>query len=322
MTVSAVTPATDDSLDEPRAPAGGPAHFVFRALYVASLPLALLPRPLGLLVVRGLAALVHPLARGLRATVAANRRFFVGDESAPDTGFSTRAVFYAYGRYVLDVFLAWRGAGPKVRATGMGHLARLARRGCGVIIVTTHSGNWERGLDALPRERPDVAVVTARGGFPLFERLRSRLRERRAMNEQLGGDSFDAIALLARLRRGGWVALQGDRAEPGRGEWCPFGAGEAYLPTGFLELARHSGAAVLPVTTRYVGDGELRVDIAPPIFWKTDTTTLRSGLHEALAGAIREAPEQWLMMSPVMRARRESGTECSDRRSGSSTATT
>ena len=117
------------------------------------------------------------------------------------------------------------------------------------------------------------------------------------------------------------MALQGDRAEPGRGEWCSLGAGEAYLPTGILKLARYAEAAVLPVTTRYLDDRRLHVQIDAPLASDGDIGELRESLHECLADSIRRDPEQWLMMVPMMRPRQERRAEC-NQYSGSSTATT
>lgn len=295
---------------------------LLRGFYLALLPLAIVPRALGLPLVRFAARLVWHLAPSLRRMVRTNRELFDGVElSDREADAYTRAVFVAYGRYVLDLFLSFRRAGPEVEVRGEAHLRSLQAAGSGAVLVTAHTGNWECGLFALPSERPDVEVITAAGRFRMLERLRTSLRRRFGMRERLGGESLDAIGLLDRIRRGGWLAVQGDRAEENRGEWTSFGAAEAYLPVGPWRMARAAQVPILPVTTFYESDRKLIIHIDALIATDVEELEVRRRLHEALAAAVRRAPEQWLMMTPVMRSGPKEIPAC-DPLSGSSTATT
>ena len=297
-----------------------PGLALLRIFYLLLLPLVLVPRSLGLGLVRLAARIVWFLAPSLRRTVRENHELFVGRRlSEGDARDFTRQVFFAYGRYVLDLFLSFRRAGPQVEVRGVEHLRVLLDAGTGAVLVTTHTGNWECGLFALPRERPQVEVITAAGRFRGLERLRSALRRRFGLRERLGGKSLDALDLLGRVREGSWLAVQGDRAEPDRGEWSPFGAGEAYLPVGPWRLARAAAVPLLPVTTFYENDDTLVVHIDALVPSDGEGEEVRRRLHDSLAAAVRRAPEQWLMMVPVMR--REESSAC-DPLFGSSTATT
>ncbi|HXH81848.1 MAG TPA: lysophospholipid acyltransferase family protein, partial [Candidatus Tectomicrobia bacterium] len=103
------------------------------------------------------------------------------------------------------------------------------------------------------------------------------------------------VALVAALRRGDVVALQGDRAIGTRGDIAvPFFGRPAWFPVGPFVLARAAGVPVVPAFCLLGPNARYRVELAPPMH-------VARGEEEAAArrwvavleGIVRGHPTQW-----------------------------
>ncbi len=171
----------------------------------------------------------------------------------------------------------------------------------GFVLVTAHIGHWETGSMLAPSRH--VHVVREEELDPQAQTFM-----RQMFAEQAGetgftmhfvqGDPVLGMKLLAALRRGEIVALQGDRPRTdGRvlttslfGQ--PFG-----VPLGPPALARAADVAMLPAYVFREGRYRARVAIRPPI---QVPSTGRAGLEAAahqiateIEWAVREHPHQW-----------------------------
>jgi lauroyl/myristoyl acyltransferase len=181
-----------------------------------------------------------------------------------------------------------------VAGEGDAHVA-AALDGGGVVVLTAHVGNWElagRTLVARGGGRP-LHIVMAAEAHPGVERL---LR---------GGDApvrfvtvrtpADAVPLVAALRRGEIVGMQGDRPLGQRGD-APvefFGA-PALFPLGPFLLARAAGVPVLPAFCVLRADRRYAVHLAPPL--RVERGEEESALRrwvDGLAAVIARHPTQW-----------------------------
>lgn len=182
---------------------------------------------------------------------------------------------------------------------GIEHLYDAVDHGRGVLLVTAHLGAPEfpvhvgaaLGLDVLSlaqvNESPEVnAVLTS-----------ARTRHgARFLDADLGG----LRAALEQLRCGRVVALAADRDLRRSGRSAPFFGERTTLPSGPIELARRTGAVVLPAFVLRVGPGRYALRFESPI----DLTM--GGLEEAtcvlaraLEEGIRRAPEQWFVLQSI-----------------------
>ena len=187
---------------------------------------------------------------------------------------------------------------------GEHHLAAIARDGRGAIVLTAHLGNWELAgrLMALRMGRP-THVVVAPEEDPGVERF---LRGGPAPVRFVSRDEpRAALPLVAALRRGEIVAMQGDRALGTRGDvGVRFFDAEAAFPLGPFLLARASGVPVVSAFCVLDHDRHYTVRVDEPMRVEADGE--RAALERwvaVLERAVRAHPEQWFnfydVWSPV-----------------------
>jgi lauroyl/myristoyl acyltransferase len=112
------------------------------------------------------------------------------------------------------------------------------------------------------------------------------------------------VSLVAALRRGEVVALQGDRALGTRGDTLAdfFGAPTAF-PRGPFVLARAAGVPVLPAFCLLAPDRRYTVSMAPPLrVTAGEEEMVLARWVATLEGMVRRAPEQWFNFYDVWSA--------------------
>jgi lauroyl/myristoyl acyltransferase len=203
----------------------------------------------------------------------------------------------------------------KLSYSGLENWEKARRDGSGVVVVTSHIGGWEIGSAAAPEasDSAEVHVVREREANPVAQKFVEGLLQ------DLGGTQYtthfadeDAnlgVELLAALRDGGVVALQGDRPRAGsQVERVEFFDHTVSLPPGPAQLARLAGVPLIPVFTFREGRGHYRVVICDPIPI-TRSADRRGDVHRAvqllantIEEAIREHPLQWFCFSNITEA--------------------
>jgi lauroyl/myristoyl acyltransferase len=175
--------------------------------------------------------------------------------------------------------------------TGVEHFQRLTG---GVISLTAHVGNWDLAGRLLARHgaRPTHVVVAAEE-VPTLERwLRRNATGLRFVPRARPTIS---LGLMAALRRGEAVALQGDRALGTRGDvWVPFFGRPAPFPIGPFHLARAARAPVVPAFCTLDTDHRYSVTVVEPLAVGPggEEEALRSWVA-ILERTVRERPTQW-----------------------------
>lgn len=171
---------------------------------------------------------------------------------------------------------------------------RLASLSGGLISLTAHVGNWELAgrLLAGGSARPTHVVVTPDEARELQRWVR---RDGEGVRFVSRSRPTVSLELLAALRRGEVVGVQGDRALGTRGDVeIPFFGRPARFPLGPFLLSSRVGVPLLPAFCVLDAQYRYRVKIAEPF-------TAARGEEEAAAGAwvaaleaiVREYPTQW-----------------------------
>jgi lauroyl/myristoyl acyltransferase len=175
---------------------------------------------------------------------------------------------------------------------GPHHAAGL--RDSGFIVLTAHVGNWElagRLLASREQGRP-LHVVMAPEADPRVERLLRHGGPARIVTLRAPAD---AVPLVAALRRGEIVGMQGDRPLGHRGDVpVTFFGAPALFPVGPFVLARAAGVPVLPAYCVLRADRRYAVELQPPI--RVARGEEESCLAEWIAGlaaVIGRHPTQW-----------------------------
>jgi len=163
-----------------------------------------------------------------------------------------------------------------------------------VVSLTAHIGNWElAGRILAQRSAGTTHVVVAVEEARVLERW---------LRRDGGGVRFVprshptvSLALMAALRRGESVALQGDRALGNRGDVSvPFFGHQAPFPIGPFQLARAAAVPLVPAFCTLDGDGRYALRVLEPL------TIVRGGEEDALRvwvamleRLVAQKPTQW-----------------------------
>ena len=211
-------------------------------------------------------------------------------------------------RYYADFAYGPRrgGARPFESAEGIHHITEAAARGHGVILLSAHLGNPESigrtladlGLDLVVLTEPlrpqavhDFVQATREGSNPGVRFVSADLPGIRLM--------------LEHLKRGGVIAVLGDRDVLGNGVPLTFFGEHARMPGGIADLALRTGAAVVPGFALRTRNGGIRAVVEPPLNLPrsgdaaADPAEARRRVVAALERGIRMAPDQWFPLAPV-----------------------
>jgi lauroyl/myristoyl acyltransferase len=177
------------------------------------------------------------------------------------------------------------------RVDGAEHVARLEG---GFISLTAHVGNWELAGRLLAGRAGRVThVVVAQDEAVDLDRWVRRDGE--GMRFVSRSRPTVSLELVAALRRGEVVAVQGDRALGTRGDvLLPFFGAPAPFPLGPFILARAVGLPLVPAFCLLDKSRRYTVTVTAPL------TVLRGGEEEAahawvgaLERVVSERPTQW-----------------------------
>jgi len=264
------------------------------AYRLAALVAGALPRSLRLVLASALGSALAPWFPAERAAIRrAIDRIVPG--AAPEARAAlVREVFRHFAMCFSELVVPDGRAPERLVAHVHGAASLTALGRSGAIVLTAHLGNWELGGRLLARRlgRPTHVVVAAEAD-PAVERF---LRRGPAdVRFVVRTDSTSTLPLVAALRRGEIVAMQGDRALGTRGD-VPvmfFGA-PAPFPLGPFVLARAARVPVLPSFCLLAADRRYVVTLGEPIEVEPDAE--RAALARwvtTLEAAVADHPEQW-----------------------------
>lgn len=256
-----------------------------------------LPRGWRLSLAAAVARALAPRFAAERAVVRANLARIVPGIGGAALERRVDDVFRHFAMCFVDLISTNRhGAADRLFSgvAGREHLHAAMAGGRGLVILTAHLGNWELAgrLLAQYATRPTHVVVAAEVD-PAVERfLRGAPAPVRFVTRS---SPTAALSLVAALRRGEVVALQGDRALGTRGDVAvPFFGADAPFPLGPFLLARAAEVLAVPAFCVLGADRRYTVEIGSAIAAPRDRE--RSALAQwvrALEHIVRRHPEQW-----------------------------
>ncbi len=222
----------------------------------------------------------------------------------------SRQTLRSYARYWLESFrlpvLSQDRIQADMHATGEETLQGNLAAGRGVIIALPHTGNYElAGVWIIHRGVGKFTTVAERlKPESLFRRFLD-FREGLGMEvlPASGGDSRFGV-LAQRLRAGGLVCLVSDRDVTGRGIEVEFFGEKARMMAGPAALAVQTGAALLPTTLWFDGDGwGARIGDEVPVpeagTRREKVAVMTQAVARAYEDGIRAHPQDWHMLQKV-----------------------
>ncbi len=176
--------------------------------------------------------------------------------------------------------------------------------GKGVILATAHLGNFDLAAQLWAFRGYKVTVLVE----PLLHdprgRLMTHLRECHGLSfVPLGTPALKRV--VRELRSGGVVIVACDRDIGGKGVRVKFLGEETNLPSGAVELALITGAAIIPVFSVRDGGRHFSLFFEPPVPMSggerngRQTAENLEKLLSVVGEYVRRYPEQWVLTEPV-----------------------
>ncbi len=187
---------------------------------------------------------------------------------------------------------------------GVNHYFEAADRGCGVIMFSAHAGSPEYIFRSASHLGLDMVVLTEPLSPPRVHDFVHRVRATPGVRF-LPADGGGLREAISTLRAGGTLAIMGDRDIQDSGTEVLFFGERCSLPSGAVQLALRTRAALIPVHGTRVGPARFRVNIGAPLALSRSgdrDADLAAGMRvfaRALEQIISGAPDQWFALHPV-----------------------
>ena len=180
------------------------------------------------------------------------------------------AVYKNYTYYLIDLLYLSHGQDRvenyAITINGGDNLWKALEKGKGVVLLTSHLGNWEIGGRAIRGVGKKIHLVYSPDSIDIFERQRNLMRgEESVQNVILKPGGLSSLTLYRLLEEGELVALQGDRLLFDRGIPIPFFGSLARFPQGPVRLAQLSGSPVVPIFIPMKGYKAYEIIIEAPL---------------------------------------------------------
>lgn len=266
----------------------------YRAVAVVA---ATLPRALRLRLAAGVADVLRRPFAAERAVVGDNVGRIRPEATPAERAALVNGVFRHFAMCFSDLVTANRGERIERllgAIEGEHHLEAMTKTGRGAVVLTAHLGNWEVAgrLMAVRMGRPTHVVVAPEADDRVERFLRGGPAPVRFVTRN---EPRAVLPLVAALRRGEIVAMQGDRALGGRGDTrVSFFGGPAPFPLGPFILARAAGVPVVPAFCVLRRDRRYTVSVgeAIPVSTEHERVALEQWVR-LLERMVRAYPEQW-----------------------------
>ena len=281
----------------------------FLLYYVTFHTIGRLPLPFLYALMGATAWLAYQLAPGARRNIYENLRHVMPEASEGRKRSAAKRILRNVALYYADVAhlprmdindffqrrLVYHGMEEHVRPA--------LERGRGVILLSAHYGNPELAVQGL--------IPAGIRVFALTEPVHPRLS--RLMDEFRGskGHSFGPVnvgnvkRVIQTLKKGGVVALMGDRDIQGpKDEFLFFGV-PALMPTGPIEVALRTGATVIPAFSFRRQKFGIEVFLEEPLGversgdFAADVRSAMLQYIERLERRLREDPGQWAVLEKI-----------------------
>ena len=242
------------------------------------------------------------------AVVVANLQPIVGGDGSAAVR-AARQNFRQFAAKLVDLWRYEAGVSFENRlhpAAGWNHFSTALNSGRGVLLVTPHLGNWEFGAPLLRRHGQRPLVLTAPEPGGQFTEIRAAARALQGIDTLVvGEDPFAFVEVIRRLQDGGVVALLVDRPPAATAVEVPFFGRPFQASIAVAELARATGAVVLPVFIVRDVHGYQAHALEPVAYDRRALGTraarvaLTAEILRAFEPVIRQFPDQWFHFVPV-----------------------
>lgn len=243
-----------------------------------------------------------------RRALQDNLRVVLGEGATPRTlRIYTRRTFINFAKYLADFFRTEKVSREErlrqVAVENQHFIDEALRLGKGVIMLSSHIGNWEMG-----------ATVLAALGYPVHALVLDHAEERVnaffVQQRSIGGvrvlSSSSALRSCIRvLRNNAMLAILGDRDFSENGRRIAFFGRETLMPKGPAYFALKTGAPIVWASLLRERNDRFRLVMDKPIYSQPtgnkdhDIDAIMRSYLEMMEGYIRRYPDQWYVFRKV-----------------------
>lgn len=211
-----------------------------------------------------------------------------------------RRSLISIGKTLTESACAWiwpakRSLQHIVEVEGQAHLEQALKSGRGVVLISSHLGNWELLLQFVCTLCQPIILYRP----PKLEAVDQLLvRQRSQLGNQLAPSTREGIlSLIKTVRHGGVAGIAAD-PEPSlsSGLFVPFFGVPALTSKFVPSLVHDRQAEALFLHALRRSDGQYRVVIEPaePALYGEDLTAAVTALNAGIEKQVRAAPEQYM----------------------------
>jgi KDO2-lipid IV(A) lauroyltransferase len=192
----------------------------------------------------------------------------------------------------------------EVQGQGWEHLEAARARGKGVIVVASHSGNWDYAGAMLGKYQFQATAIADPFQPKRLDEFVITQRQRMGIHTY-PAEAGSVRQLLMALKRNELVILHVDRPVPGEGVEVQFFGESAWVPSGPATIALKTGAAIVPgyfirdPNNRHGFVGAFSAPIDYQAFLtgdkERDIQRISQEIMAYMEDVIREHPTQWYM---------------------------
>lgn len=250
-----------------------------------------------------------------RANVMDNLRHAMPGASELDIEVATRSVFFQGAMNFIDLFLIPHVGNKSITREdpliegSWSYLDDALALGNGAIILTAHLGPFDYIMQFLNQRGYRITSVTGRTTSRfVFDGVTWLRRRNNAAIVEASPSGIKQV--FQALKRGECAAVLGDYDFSGTGYTTKMFGSNTRVPQGPVRIARDTGAPIVPLFSRRIGDKHHLI-LLPPFqvakTWDRDAD-LKEGLRKMVEGveyAISRTPDQWVMFQRLFLPERD-----------------
>jgi predicted LPLAT superfamily acyltransferase len=217
--------------------------------------------------------------------------------------------FFSFGMMLLDRVAILRGREDAFTYAfdGESHLREVLSGKRGLILLASHTGNWEAAGHLLTRVEAPCSIVGVDNEIASIRRLfADTMSKRHVRMIAVRGPFEHSVEILAALRRGEIVAMLGDRGSGQALVSAPFLGRTAVFPAGAYLLSAITGAPIVQAFAFREKGFRYRFVAFPPDRLQMPPRDQRRAFLEAcvrryverLESMVRQYPYQWYNFYP------------------------
>lgn len=258
-----------------------------------------------------LGRLMYRLSRKHRTIALTNLSMAFPEKSEAERIELAKRVFEHFGQTAVDFMRGSIRTAEEVLSTtrcdGVENFEKALALGKGVMLITGHLGNWERGAHYMTALGYKLSVIARDANQSDLNDLVLQLRKAAGIEVIARGNA--ARPVMTKMRKNEIVAIL-----PDQNSWeafVPFFGKPAGTALGPAVLHRRTGAALIPLACYVDGPGKLHMVLGEPIVplegYEDEDCAIMAAINKSIEDLIRVHPEQYLWFHDRWKSARRKG---------------